>query len=99
MARVEAVPERKVRTSGRFAYWLSGRRFGEVAEPLTVMAHHPKLLLGYGLFELTAASAFENYRTWFFNRAFGMKAQGFSEGTFCAVAETLVASTTGGEWR
>ena len=32
--------------------WLSRRRFGEVAEPLTVMAHHPKLLLGYGMMEL-----------------------------------------------
>ena len=98
MTRVEAVPERKAGTLGRFAYRLSRHRFGEVAEPLTVMARHPKLLLGYGFFELTAATAFENYRAKF-NRAFGMGSQRFSEGAFCAVPETLVASTNGGEWR
>ncbi len=52
MARIEAVSEWEAGPLGRFAYRLSRRRFGEVAEPLTVMAHHPKLLLGYGLFEL-----------------------------------------------
>jgi hypothetical protein len=35
-----------------FAYRLSRRRFGEVVEPLTVLAHHPKLLAGYGMMEL-----------------------------------------------
>lgn len=52
MARVEAVPEREAGLFGRFAYGLSQRRFGEVVEPLTVMAHNPRLLLGYGVFEL-----------------------------------------------
>jgi RNA polymerase sigma-70 factor, ECF subfamily len=37
----------------RFAYGLSRRPFSQVAEPLTVMAHHPKLLLGYGMLEVT----------------------------------------------
>lgn len=98
MARVEAVPERKVSMSGRFAYRLSRRRFGEVAEPLTVMAHHLKVLLSYGLVELTAAITLENYRAQF-NHAFGMGSQGFSEGAFCAVPETIAASTNGGERR
>lgn len=52
MARVAGVPEHEAGLFGRFAYRLSQRRFGEVAEPLTVMAHHPRLLLGYGLLEL-----------------------------------------------
>ncbi len=51
MARVEKVSEREAGPFGRFAHRLSRRRFGEVVEPLAVMAHHPRLLLGYGLFE------------------------------------------------
>ncbi|HZY65868.1 MAG TPA: carboxymuconolactone decarboxylase family protein [Rubrobacteraceae bacterium] len=52
MARIEAVPERKAGLLGRFAYRFSRRRFGEVTEPLTVTAHHPRLLFGYGMIEL-----------------------------------------------
>ncbi len=52
MARVDKVPEREAGPFGSYAYRLSRCRFGEVAEPLTVMAHHPKLLLGYGMMEL-----------------------------------------------
>jgi 4-carboxymuconolactone decarboxylase len=195
MTRIDKVPEREAGPFGRFAYGLSRRRFGEVAEPLTVMAYHPRLLLGYGMFELaferlnlvdehlkslavlkaatmvgcefcidigsaisraegvtevqlrelptferseafshleklvlryaaavtrtpadipdelfdalrehfseaqlvelTAAIALENYRARF-NHAFGMGSQGFSEGSFCAVPETLAAVTTSG---
>jgi alkylhydroperoxidase family enzyme len=195
MARVDKDPEREAGPFGRYAYRLSRCRVGEVAEPLTVMAHHPKLLLGYGmmelgfessklvdehlkslavlkaatmvgyefcidigsalsraegvteeqlrelpafeqseafspleklvlryaaaatrtpadvpeelfdelrehfseaqLVELTAAITLENYRARF-NHAFGMGSQGFSEGSFCAVPET-VTITAGGE--
>lgn len=52
MARIKAVPEREAGLLGRLAYRFSRRRFGKVVEPLTVTAHHPRLLLGYGLFEL-----------------------------------------------
>ena len=52
MARVDKGPEREAGPFGRFAYRVSRRRFGDVAEPLTVMAHHPRLLLGYGMLEL-----------------------------------------------
>ena len=192
MARIDKVPEREAGSFGRFANRLSRRRFGEVAEPLAVMAHHPRLLLGYGMFELafersnlvderlkdlavlkaativgcefcidigsalgraegiteeqlrelpsfeqskafspleklvlryaasvtrtppdvsdelfdalcehfseaqlvelTAAIALENYRARF-NHAFEMGSQGFSEGSYCAVPETLTIST------
>ena len=52
MARVRAVPEREAGLLGRFAYRFSRRRFGDVAEPLTVTAHHPRVLFGYGMMEL-----------------------------------------------
>lgn len=52
MARVRAVPEREAGLLGCLAYRFSRRRFGKVAEPLTVTAHHPRLLVGYGVFEL-----------------------------------------------
>lgn len=38
------------------------------------------------LIELTAAIAWENYRARF-DHAFGIEAQGFSEGTFCVLPE------------
>ena len=191
MARINKVPEREAGLFGRVAYGLSRRRFGEVAEPVAVLAHHPKLLLSYGAFErsnlvdehlkslavlkaatmvgcefcidigsalsrgegvteqqlrelptferseafspleklvlryaaamtrtpaevpdelfdalrehfseaqlveLTAAIALENFRARF-NHAFGMGAQGFSEGSYCALPETLT-TTNGGD--
>ena len=52
MARIQAVPGRKAGLLGRFAYRFSRRRFGEVTDPLKVMAHHPRLLFGYGMMEL-----------------------------------------------
>ncbi len=52
MARINKVPEREAGPFGCLAYKLSWRRFGKEVEPLTVMAHHPRLLLGYGMFEL-----------------------------------------------
>lgn len=53
MARIKTVPERNAGLLGRFAYKFSRRRFGEVMDPLKVMAHHPRLLFGYGMMELT----------------------------------------------
>jgi AhpD family alkylhydroperoxidase len=50
MARINKVPEREAGPFGCLAYKLSWRRFGKEVEPLTVMAHHPRLLLGYGMF-------------------------------------------------
>ena len=47
MARINKVPEREAGPFGCLAYKLSRRRFGKEVEPLTVMAHHPRFLLGY----------------------------------------------------
>ncbi len=51
MARIEGVPEGRVGLLLRFAYWFARRRFGRVPEPLTVVACHPWLSRGYGVFE------------------------------------------------
>jgi AhpD family alkylhydroperoxidase len=52
VARITGVPEGEAGPVGRFAYRFSRRRLGKVAEPLTVTAHHPRLLFGYGVMEL-----------------------------------------------
>ena len=54
MARIRGVTDREAGLVARLAYRFSRSRFGEVAEPLTVTAHHPRLLLGYGALELAA---------------------------------------------
>jgi hypothetical protein len=41
----------------RIAYWFSRRRFGRVLEPLTVTAHHPRVMRGYGQMELALEGA------------------------------------------
>ena len=52
MTRVEGVPEKKAGLLGRVAYAFSRRRFGEVVEPLRLMVHHRKVLLGSVAMEL-----------------------------------------------
>ena len=52
MAQINKVPEREACPFGCLAYKLSRRRFGKEVEPLTVMTHHPRFLLGYGMFEV-----------------------------------------------
>ena len=51
MARVEGVPESKAGLLGRIAYGMARKRLGKVPEPFTVVAHHPTLFKGNGLFE------------------------------------------------
>jgi len=46
------------------------------------------------LVELTAAIAWENYRARF-DHAFGIEAQGFSEGAYCALPERPAAAPRG----
>lgn len=47
------------------------------------------------LVELTASIAWENYRARF-DHAFGIEAQGFSEGAYCALPEPRAASRAAG---
>jgi AhpD family alkylhydroperoxidase len=51
-ARIEGVPERGAHPFVRFAYRSSRKRTGGIMDPLRVNAHHPMLLMGYGMFEL-----------------------------------------------
>lgn len=54
MARIRGITDREAGLVARLAYRFSQSRFGEVAEPLRVTAHHPRLMLGYGALELAA---------------------------------------------
>jgi hypothetical protein len=51
MARIVGVPKKKAGIATRIAYWFCRRRFGRVVEPLTIIAHHPRLARGYVAFE------------------------------------------------
>lgn len=50
MARIGGV-DRSFNPVIQLSYWYSRHSFGEVGEPLTIMAHQPGLLAGYGAFE------------------------------------------------
>jgi hypothetical protein len=52
MARIQGLPKNKTGLMSRLVYWMARRRLGKVPEPLTLIAHHPWLSRGYGLFEL-----------------------------------------------
>lgn len=52
MARIQGALKSKTGWLASFAYWLARRRLGKVPESLTLVAHHPWLFRGYGLFEL-----------------------------------------------
>ena len=52
MARIPGVPAERAGLMVRFAYWYSKRRFGKVAEPATISAHHPWIFRASGGFEL-----------------------------------------------
>jgi len=51
MARIAGVPNDRAGMLTRFAYWFSNRRFGKVAEPLAVTAHHAQIFRAYGAYE------------------------------------------------
>jgi hypothetical protein len=50
MARIEGVPERS-NLFVRGVYAVTRRRVGRMIEPVSVAAHHPRLLIGMGAFE------------------------------------------------
>ncbi|MFI5394699.1 MAG: hypothetical protein ACHQ9S_04130 [Candidatus Binatia bacterium] len=51
MARIPGVPPSRAGLFTRFAYWYSNRRFGKIAEPLTIAAHHRQIFQAYGAYE------------------------------------------------
>lgn len=50
-ARVNGVPAHEAGPAARLSYRLARRELGEVPAPLTLMAHHRGVLLGYGAME------------------------------------------------
>lgn len=57
MSRIEPVPTSKAGLWGRFAYWMTRRRYGDVPEPFAVMRHHRGVSLAVAMFELANEKA------------------------------------------
>jgi AhpD family alkylhydroperoxidase len=55
--RIEPLPPKRANWLIRAMYWYSKRRFGEVPEPLAVLAHHPRLLVANAVHETMLQSA------------------------------------------
>jgi hypothetical protein len=57
MPHVEPVSPKRAGLLTRFAYWYSQRKFGKVAAPLAVTAHHPQIFRAYTAFEFMLSGA------------------------------------------
>ena len=57
MPRIPGVPTKDAGPLLRLAYRFARRRFGAVPEPMTVTAHHPRLLIAGGRHELAVLKA------------------------------------------
>jgi AhpD family alkylhydroperoxidase len=57
MPRIPALPKSATGRVTRLFYRMSRRRYGAVAEPLAVMAHHGRLLAAYGISETAVGKA------------------------------------------
>jgi AhpD family alkylhydroperoxidase len=57
MPRIPAVAAKDAGPLPRLMYWFSRRKFGTVPEPLSVTAHHPKLMIAGARHELGALRA------------------------------------------
>jgi AhpD family alkylhydroperoxidase len=55
--RIEPLPPKKTGPIVRAMYRYARRRFGEVPEPITVIAHHPRVLLANAVHEAMLQSA------------------------------------------
>src|SRR6478672_1739027 len=49
--RIEPIPPQRANLLTRIMYRVAKRRFGEVPEPFTVAAHHPRLLIANAVHE------------------------------------------------
>jgi AhpD family alkylhydroperoxidase len=57
ITRLEPLPPKRAGWLLRAMYWYSKRRYGEVPEPVAVVAHHPRLLITYAVHETMLQSA------------------------------------------
>ena len=53
--RIAPVPPQRASLLTKLMYRFAKRRFGEVPEPFTVAAHHPRLMMANVVHERTAA--------------------------------------------
>jgi len=60
MTRIKGVTKKDAGPLLRAMYWLARREFGAVPEPVTVSAHHPRLLIASGRHELAVKKALKN---------------------------------------
>jgi alkylhydroperoxidase family enzyme len=51
MTRIDGVPAHKAGPFVKFVYRTTRRQFGRMMDPITVYAHAPRLLFGYGMLE------------------------------------------------
>ncbi|MEO9203695.1 MAG: carboxymuconolactone decarboxylase family protein [Mycobacterium sp.] len=58
--RIEPLPPKRTNLLVRAMYRYAKRRFGEVPEPFTVIAHHPRLLVANAVHETLLGSASRN---------------------------------------
>ncbi|GLZ33953.1 transposase [Lentzea sp. NBRC 105346] len=52
MPRIDGVPPKNANPLLKLLYWFAKKKFGAVPEPMTVAAHHPKLLMASATHEL-----------------------------------------------
>lgn len=57
MSRIEGLPPNKAGIYARFMYWMVKRKLGRMLEPISVTAHHPRLLRAMGAMEMGQAAA------------------------------------------
>jgi 4-carboxymuconolactone decarboxylase len=57
MTRIAGVARRDAGPLVRLAYFLTRRQLGREVTPITLYAHQPRLLLGYGMFEKAVAGS------------------------------------------
>jgi AhpD family alkylhydroperoxidase len=55
MTRIDVVPAKQASPLVRLVYRLSRRQLGRDVDPVSVYAHLPRLLIGYGMFEQATA--------------------------------------------
>jgi alkylhydroperoxidase family enzyme len=56
MTRIDGVPAGRANPLVRLVYRLSRRQLGRDVDPISVYAHAPRLLVGYGMFEQATAA-------------------------------------------
>ena len=54
--RIDPVPPQRASLLTKLMYRMAKRRFGEVPEPFSVAAHHPRLMMANGIHEMLLQS-------------------------------------------